>query len=73
MAELSNAALMFTSMLRQRGDLKCYICGEGSRADDPWEAEHRQAKNGALRGAHNESNVSHAHRSCNRIKGVQSL
>ena len=76
MAELSNASLMFGSMQRQlatEGEITCYICRFGDREGDPWEAEHRIARRGARRGAHDGSNVLHAHESCNRLKGTQSL
>lgn len=76
MAELSNAALMFGSMQKQLvkdGEIRCYICGDGERPGDPWEAEHRIARRGVRRGAHDGSNVVHAHASCNRLKGTQSL
>jgi len=76
MAKLSNASLMFGSMQRQlvtEGQITCYICTHGERDGDPWEAEHRVALNGPLHGAHDGANVFHAHASCNRLKGPQSL
>jgi hypothetical protein len=74
--EITNAALMFASMQKQyvkSGEITCYICKQGARAGDPWEAEHREARNGSRRGAHDESNVCHAHQSCNRLKGAHNL
>ena len=71
--EVSNAALMFNAMLLEQGPLICYICKQGPRDGDEWQAEHRVARNGSLRGAHDEKNVTYAHASCNRIKGNQSL
>lgn len=76
MGKITNAAFMFASMQKQlvdAGAISCYICKQGARVGDPWEAEHREALNGSRRGAHDETNVSHAHQSCNRLKGAQNL
>jgi hypothetical protein len=47
----------------------CWICGEGWRADDPWQADHVDAGNpfSQLLGAHRSCNISRANKA--RAKG----
>jgi hypothetical protein len=43
----------------------CWLCGEGWRAGDPWQADHVEAGNrySELRGAHRSCNIGRANRS----------
>ena len=44
----------------------CHICGDGARADDPWQADHLEPGNP-------NSQLAAAHRSCNASRGNRPL
>jgi hypothetical protein len=44
----------------------CHICGDGARANDPWQADHLQPGNP-------DSALAAAHRSCNASRGNKPL
>ena len=44
----------------------CHICGDGARANDPWQADHLDAGNP-------DSPLAAAHRSCNAKRGDKPL
>lgn len=44
----------------------CHICGDGARADDPWQADHLEPGNP-------QSALAAAHRSCNASRGDRPL
>lgn len=45
----------------------CHICGQGTRVDDPWEADHLHPELGDL------SPLAPAHRSCNQQRGNKTI
>lgn len=48
---------------------KCWICGKGSRSDDPWNADHvvGGAVDGALRAAHRSCNIARSNRARKKL------
>ena len=46
--------------------IACHICGDGARADDPWQADHLNAGDPS-------SPLAAAHRSCNARRGDKPL
>ena len=49
----------------------CWLCGEGWRADDPWQADHVNAGNpeSLLLGAHRSCNIARANKARKRKGG----
>lgn len=49
----------------------CWICGEGWKADDPWQADHVDAGNpfSQLLGAHRSCNIGRANRARAKKRG----
>jgi hypothetical protein len=49
----------------------CWLCGEGARADDPWQADHVTAGDygSELRGAHRSCNISRANKGRAKNRG----
>jgi len=50
---------------------KCWICGEGWRVDDPWQADHVNAGDpfSQLLGAHRSCNISRANKARSKKRG----
>lgn len=57
--------------LVSRDGARCYLCGQGQDADDPFEIEHVIPR--AAGGSDDIENLKLAHRSCNRAKGTSAV
>lgn len=57
--------------LAYRDGARCYLCGQGRIAGDPFEVEHVRPR--AAGGSDDLANLRLAHRSCNRAKGVAAV
>jgi len=70
-----NATLALAQIVLRDGAV-CYICKQTEDAEDPWEIEHVKPKM-AFRGTSGDpddiANLKLAHRSCNRLKGINAV
>lgn len=64
--ELYNPAYQRASKAIRAAGGVCHLCGEGQRANDPWQADHLEAGN-------KNSPLALAHRSCNASRGNKTL
>lgn len=63
---LYNSAYRKQAAIVRATAITCHICGDGARANDPWQADHLDAGNP-------DSPLAAAHRSCNAKRGDKPL